>query len=171
VECAFGRLKSKYRILHCNDKFNDAVMFPALIKVLCALHNFLSREEGREEPTCRGSWCTPEEEDVCKNDMLFVNPTVARTAAQDNAHDMVGATIRDRLCRHLELSKMYGLSRAAEEVILLDKASLLCWLGCSSHPFFYRLSMRSTGLYSLSHDGRLLHVPTCCKHQTTASKL
>jgi hypothetical protein len=78
VECAFGRLKSKFRILHSNDKFNDAVMFPTLIKVLCALHNLLSREEGREEPTCRGSWCNPEEEDVFRNDMLFLNPAAAR---------------------------------------------------------------------------------------------
>jgi hypothetical protein len=53
-------------------------------------------------------------------DMLFVNPAAPRIAAQNNAHDTVGNNVRGRLCRHLELSRMYGLSRAQEEAILFD---------------------------------------------------
>lgn len=62
MECAFGRLKSKFTIAHGSHKFGDKVMCPRLITILCALHNFLSREEGKEKRLTSTSWCTREEQ-------------------------------------------------------------------------------------------------------------
>jgi hypothetical protein len=120
VECAFGRLKSKFKILHNNDKYNDTEMFPKLIDVLCALHNFISREEGKAEPTCGGSWCSQEEEDAFQQDML-ANPPAARGPAQDAQQDARGTAVRDTLVMHVELSKVYSLSKDAEESLCFDQ--------------------------------------------------
>jgi hypothetical protein len=120
VECAFGRLKSKFRILHANDKYNDAILFPMLIKTLCALHNFLSREEGTEEPMCRGAWCSNEEEDNFQQDMLFAHPAVQRTAAEDAQQDHRGSAVREKLRRHVEQSQQYKLRKVQEEALLFE---------------------------------------------------
>jgi hypothetical protein len=120
VDCAFGWLKSNFKILHNNDKYNDAEMFPKLIDVLCALHNFISREEGKAEPTCGGSWCSQEEEDAFQQDML-ANPPAARGPAQDAQQDARGTAVRDTLVMHVELSKVYSLSKDAEESLCFDQ--------------------------------------------------
>lgn len=118
VECVFGRLKSKFKILHSNDKFNDAELFPMLIKVLCALHNFLSREEGKDEPLFRGSWCSDAEEDAFEQEMLWMNPLPPVGAAQGAQHDNRGRGVRDKLRRHVALSKQHGLSKTMQEEIM-----------------------------------------------------
>ena len=49
VECSFGRLKSKFKILHRNTSINDREKFPKLITTLFALHNYIYRAEGVAE--------------------------------------------------------------------------------------------------------------------------
>jgi hypothetical protein len=86
--------------MHSNDKHNDAHMFPKLIQVLCARHNFVSREEGKVEPTCGGSWCSREDEDPFQRDMQLTNPPAERTPGQDAQQDARGVAVRDTLVRN-----------------------------------------------------------------------
>ena len=48
VECAFGRLKFVFKILHKNEFLNDRHHFPKLIETLCALHNYMYRTQGKD---------------------------------------------------------------------------------------------------------------------------
>jgi hypothetical protein len=99
VECNFGRLKSKFKILHCNVHYKDREWFPLLIDVLLGLFNFISREEGVEE-------IQDDKLDIWRRDWRTIIPdNELRGAARAPDYDRNGQTVRKRLAKHVQEAK------------------------------------------------------------------
>jgi hypothetical protein len=96
VECSFGRLKSKFKILHCNVHYKDREWFPLVIEVLLGLFNFISREEGIEE-------IQDDKLDIWRRDWRTIIPeNELRGAAKAHDYDRQGQSVRKRLAKHVQ---------------------------------------------------------------------
>jgi hypothetical protein len=99
VECSFGRLKSKFKILHCNVHYKDREWFPLVIEVLLGLFNFISREEGVEE-------IKDDRLDVWRRDWRTIIPVnELRGAAKAHDYDRQGQIVRKRLANHVKYAQ------------------------------------------------------------------
>lgn len=83
VECSFGMMSSKFRILHTTIAL-DINTVDTIVQAVCVLHNFIKKEEGvfsrpRGKPGNDDDIIVEDEEDLC--DPRLSNQTRAANAA------------------------------------------------------------------------------------------
>lgn len=90
IELAFGRLKSRWRMLSKRSDINYTFM-PTVITVACILHNII---EDKNE-TFPEKWS--KEREIA--DQLYMQPLTQPTV--DNESAVVAKDMRDHLCKYL----------------------------------------------------------------------
>jgi hypothetical protein len=113
VECAFGRLKSKFKILHRNTQYNDKD-FTRVVEVCSALHNFLHREEGFEEEGAIMALAPHAREQDELQKYVEALPAVFRHRLEAHLHDREGERVREHLSKQLQIVEEKCLTKASQ---------------------------------------------------------
>jgi hypothetical protein len=113
VECAFGRLKAKFKILLRNTSYNDK-NFVTIVETCIALHNFLHRMEGAEEegPVMAMAPHAKEVEEL--SEYISMLPDPIRERLDPRSHDREGEVVRNALATHMQIVKQKSLTKTSQ---------------------------------------------------------